>query len=629
LNSDNIVTHNQILQKLKNYLKNKNDSEEMNDENENKNEELINTLKRAVLQSLLHLYREQKKKLIKKYFDTWRINSKKMMKYIKKVVPGTSTYKSQDKNLSNLSFNDSNAESNSSNVKQYYPKKTSKYSSIGKKKPDDDNNVSNFDNTNRISNNRNNNMLNTDDSLKKETHTYNPNTSYVRNISFGDLQQCPLDQSDNTSPNQILEKIKKRSEQYSNEYLSDIMDNNLESNHQKRVVSMIQRIQNIYRSPNQSIHSYNNSNVNSISNKNRSSKDIFNYQNQNYAFAKKKKKGKSKSKKHNREKSSREMEEQISDESSVNNSLMNGINLQETKVENLKPVIYTSQSFFIDKKTINENNIENNNNANANEISSISFYKHLNKKYPMKMKGDFRKLIEKNPEILKEKNPRIQVTNATCELEQFEERERNNIYRNDINLMKINPNINVKNKNKNKKKDLTKIVYNCDRDIYESQEPYEAQKQRWISMSIPLNNDKAKWEFLNGVKGERHKNNANKFDLIQKNKVKSQTNKNKVKLVERSRKKSKKDHSLSKIMEDPIENNVQYDLREMNFSQFYRSPVTTSRRDANSSFSPAMVKLVKKGNKKSNTTYNSGINSVNYARDSNYNNYKEESSNEY
>ena len=102
LNSDNIVTHNQILQKLKNYLKNKNDSEEMNNENENKNEELINTLKRAVLQSLLHLYREQKKKLIKKYFDTWRINSKKMMKYIKKVVPGTSTYKSQDKNLSNL-----------------------------------------------------------------------------------------------------------------------------------------------------------------------------------------------------------------------------------------------------------------------------------------------------------------------------------------------------------------------------------------------------------------------------------------------------------------------------------------------------------------------------------------------
>ena len=39
----------------------------------------------------------------------------------------------------------------------------------------------------------------------------------------------------------------------------------------------------------------------------------------------------------------------------------------------------------------------------------------------MKMKGDFRQLIEKNHEILNEKNPRIQVTNATCEAEQFGE----------------------------------------------------------------------------------------------------------------------------------------------------------------------------------------------------------------
>ena len=35
-------------------------------------------------------------------------------------------------------------------------------------------------------------------------------------------------------------------------------------------------------------------------------------------------------------------------------------------------------------------------------------------------------------------------------------------------------------------------------------------------MSIPLKNDKAKWVFLNNLKGERHKNNANKFELIQK-----------------------------------------------------------------------------------------------------------------
>ena len=138
---------------------------------------------------------------------------------------------------------------------------------------------------------------------------------------------------------------------------------------------------------------------------------------------------------------------------------MNGINLQETKVENLKPVIYTSQSFFIDKKTINTNNANNsdkNNNVNANEISTISFYKTLNKKYPMKMKGDFRKLIEKNPEILRQKNPRIQVTNATCELEQFEERNKSGFYKNDNNLLKLNMNLNIKNKLK--KKELSEDV---------------------------------------------------------------------------------------------------------------------------------------------------------------------------
>ena len=46
-------------------------------------------------------------------------------------------------------------------------------------------------------------------------------------------------------------------------------------------------------------------------------------------------------------------------------------------------------------------------------------------KYPMKMKGDFRQLIEKNPEILNEKNPRIQITNSTCEVEQFGEKYKN------------------------------------------------------------------------------------------------------------------------------------------------------------------------------------------------------------
>jgi hypothetical protein len=62
-------------------------------------------------------------------------------------------------------------------------------------------------------------------------------------------------------------------------------------------------------------------------------------------------------------------------------------------------------------------------------------------KYPMKMKGDFRQLIEKNPEILNEKNPRIQVTNATCEVEQFGEKYKNILNQKNINLLKYNQNL--------------------------------------------------------------------------------------------------------------------------------------------------------------------------------------------
>ena len=89
---------------------------------------------------------------------------------------------------------------------------------------------------------------------------------------------------------------------------------------------------------------------------------------------------------------------------------MSGIHLEEVKSENLKPIIYTSQSFIIDKNTINDI---------QKELPQLSFYKNINNKYPMKMKGDFGELINKNKDLLKNKNPRIQITNATCELEQF------------------------------------------------------------------------------------------------------------------------------------------------------------------------------------------------------------------
>jgi len=250
------------------------------------------------------------------------------------------------------------------------------------------------------------------------------------------------------------------------------------------------------------------------------------------------------------------------------------------------------------------------------------------------MKGDFSKLIEKNPEILKQKNPRIQVTNATCELEQFDEREffqNKNINKN-INLLKLDPNLSEKIENKyNKNGELTRVVYNCDRDIYESQLPYETQKQSWISMSIPLKNDVAKWEFLNGVKGERYKNNANKFELIQKERyIKNSSNRH-IKLVEKKRGNESK--SLSKISEESI-TNVQYKLREMNYSQFYKSPIRAkSKTDEGNSGSSPPVKLVKKdknSNKKRTGPYHSRFSSLDknsknsYVRD-----YFEESENSY
>ena len=246
-----------------------------------------------------------------------------------------------------------------------------------------------------------------------------------------------------------------------------------------------------------------------------------------------------------------------SDDTSVNVSRMSGIHLEQIKSENLKPVIYTSQSFFIDKNTINDI---------QNEIPKLNLYKNINNKYPMKMKGDFTELIEKNKDLLKNINPRIQITNATCELEQFSERsyKNNNTNINNINILNLNPNINI-NMNKNyKKKDLKKVVRNCDKDIYEPGKDYDKEQQRWMSMSIPLENDMADWDFLNSVKGIRSKNNINKFELIQKYKSENNfinTNNYNIKIIPNKNKK----------YEDSNIQNMNYKFNEMNSKQYYKS----------------------------------------------------------
>lgn len=123
--------------------------------------------------------------------------------------------------------------------------------------------------------------------------------------------------------------------------------------------------------------------------------------------------------------------------------------------------------------------------------------------------------------------------------------------------------------------------------------PYETQKQKWISMSIPLKNDVAKWKFLNSVKGERYKNNTNKFELIHKQKL-SQKKKRHIKLVEGQKGLSSKSNSLSKITEEDIS----YKLSEMNYAQFYRSPIKKNqKKDDKKSISPPTVKLIKKEKK--------------------------------
>ena len=212
---------------------------------------------------------------------------------------------------------------------------------------------------------------------------------------------------------------------------------------------------------------------------------------------------------------------QYSDTSSDNESAIgNGINLIQNKKIIRQPRNYTSQSFFIDKN--NKNNLAENN----YQINS-----HIANHLPMTMKGDFVSLIEQNPNILAQKNPRIQVTNAMCDLDQIMSNENTE---EELNIDEMNSEISKLNNDFiiNKNKVLSKVIKHCDKDLYSSQRPFRTKKDEWYSVSIPLNDNEAKWEFLNNIKGERDKNNLNKFELMQKeneptNKEKESSNKKK------------------------------------------------------------------------------------------------------
>ena len=249
---------------------------------------------------------------------------------------------------------------------------------------------------------------------------------------------------------------------------------------------------------------------------------------------------------------------------------------------------YTSQSFFIDK---NVGNALKNNNYNYQMTT------HNTNQLPMTLKGDFLSLIEKNPKLLQQKNARIQVTNATCDLNQIMD---NEYTEDELNSEEVNYEMEKLSNNNfvfDKSKVLTKVIQNCDKDLYAAQRPFRVKKDKYYSVSIPLNDNEAKWEFINNIQGERDKNNMNKFELIQKEKepIKEVPEEN----IESSPY-SKKTFRSSRKKTTAKENS--YRLREINFTQFYRSPMRSPRvNDDERSMGSSQASRIRRPERRKNT----------------------------
>ena len=279
--------------------------------------------------------------------------------------------------------------------------------------------------------------------------------------------------------------------------------------------------------------------------------------------------------------------EPISDTSSNNESLLNGMILVQNKKITRQPINYTSQSFFIDKNAEDDYRKKN---LNPNNKNNINFTNQL----PMTMKGDFISLIEQNPKILVQKNPRIQVTNATCDLKQIID----NDNKDELNDEEVNDEID-KLKNSfviDKSKVLNKVIENCDKDLYSHQKPFYSKKDQWYSVSIPLNDNEAKWEFLNNIKGERDKNNLNKFELIQNE---ADSNKKEEKPEDKYNTRSFKPTDVGRRSKKNIKDNS-YKLQEMNYSKFYRTPARSEKNIFEEEKSSANHSIIRQPRKKRN-----------------------------
>ena len=273
-----------------------------------------------------------------------------------------------------------------------------------------------------------------------------------------------------------------------------------------------------------------------------------------------------------------EVEKDQFSDTSNESVLGNGIYLTQVKKVISRSRNYTSQSFFIDKNVLKTNY----------QVNS-----HNTTQLPMTMKGDFISLIQKNPKILTQKNPRIQVTNATCDLNEI-------VYSETTEDELISDQNKYENKKNNfnidRNKVLSKVIKNCDKDLYAAQKPFRVKKDQWYSVSIPLKNNEARWEFLNNIKGEREKNTLNKFELIQKEpepkKEEGEDNENP---YNTRTFRSDKKRTLTR--------DTSYKLREMNYSQFYRSPMKVDREfDDDKSLMSNKINKIRKPGKQS--TYN-------------------------
>ena len=305
-----------------------------------------------------------------------------------------------------------------------------------------------------------------------------------------------------------------------------------------------------------------------------------------------------------------ENDDQYSDSSSNNEANVEGgeVLKQVKKVVISQARNYTSQSFFINKNV--DNSSPNNNN-------NYQMTTHNTNQLPMTLKGDFISLIENNPKILAQKNPRIQVTNATCNLEQIID---NEYTESELNPEEVNYEMEKLDNNFviDKSKVLTKVIENCDKDLYAAQKPFRVKKDQWYSVSIPLNDNEAKWEFLNNIKGERDKNNLNKFELIQNEKTSKKEEALNTDITPYSLRTFRSDRKRTDFKD------TSYRLREMNYSQFYRSPMKSPRfTEDDKSVVSSQISMIKRPHRRKNTQTSFLNNSIlwNTTLPKNINNY--------